>query len=292
MSTVELVADAVLDQLRHPLEQGRALASGLLAPTRLVRQAAVQLGGIAHYGAKMVRPESILNGPIGPHRRWGWARADLADVKKVKDAFGGTVNDVILAAITGAFRTFLQGRGDAVDGESIRTMVPVSTRMSHQKGTLGNQVSAIFADLPIGTADPVERLHAITAQLGDLKRRGAALGARTLLTAAEFVPPTLLALGSRAAARVPQRTFSTVTTNIPGPQQPLYLLGRQLTEMFPYIPLAIDLRITIGIFSYHGRLDIGVTGDYDAVPDLAALCTAIESSVAELVAAAEARQPA
>jgi diacylglycerol O-acyltransferase / wax synthase len=286
--TAGLLAGALLDQVRDPAGRVRAMAGALRAPRRFVQETAAHLAGLRHYGETWAKPENVLNGPIGPHRRWCWARAELAAAKEVKDTFGGTVNDVVLTAVAGGFRTFLAARGEDVTNLTVRTMVPVSMRTQEQAGTLGNQVSAFFADLPVNIADPVERLRAVTAQLDGLKRSGAPLGARTLSNAAEFVPPTLLALAARAVARIPQRAYSTVITNVPGPQRPLYLLGRELMEMFPYIPLATDLRITVGIFSYNGRLDTGVTGDYDQVPDLGVLCAGIEAAMVELVEAGRA----
>ncbi|MFZ0158463.1 MAG: wax ester/triacylglycerol synthase family O-acyltransferase, partial [Kineosporiaceae bacterium] len=278
----QLVTGAVMDALRSPADQVRAAAGAVARPTRAVREAAVQLWGLAEMGGKAARLETVLDGPIGPHRSWAWARADLAEVKRIKNTFGGTVNDVFLAAITGGFRTLLQSRGENVTGRTIRTLVPVSVRRSNQQGTLGNQVSAVFADLPVGIADPAQRLAAVTAQLSSLKGRGMALGVESMLEAAELFPPTLFALGARLAARMPQRSISTVTTNVPGPQVPMYLLGSRMLEMFPYIPLAISLRITIGIMSYDGRVGFGITGDADRVPDLEVLSQGIESAMAEL----------
>jgi len=278
----QLVAGALVDALRSPADQVRAAAGAVTTPTRAVREAAVRLWGLAEIGGKAARLETVLDGPIGPHRSWAWARADLAEVKRIKNTLGGTVNDVFLAAITGGFRTLLQSRGETVTGRTIRTLVPVSVRRSHEHGTLGNQVSAVFADLPVGIADPAQRLAAVTAQLSSLKGRGMALGVESMLEAAELFPPTLFALGARLAARMPQRSFSTVTTNVPGPQVPMYLLGNRMLEMFPYIPLAVSLRITIGIMSYDGRVGFGITGDADRVPDLEVLSQGIESAMAEL----------
>jgi diacylglycerol O-acyltransferase / wax synthase len=283
-SSIGLVASSVTDALRRPLELGSLAADALRRPIRLALRIALEAYGLARLGAKLARPESVLDGPIGSRRRWGWARADLTDVKRVKNALGGTVNDVVLAAVTGGLRAFLLSRGESVEGRTIRSMVPVSTRGPDDHHALGNQVSAIFADLPVGIADPAARLAAITRQLSSLKRSGMAVGVDAMMTATGFVPPTLFALGTRAAAHFPQRSVSTVTTNVPGPQVPLYLLGRRMTEMFPYIPLAMEVRVTIGIMSYDGQLSFGVTGDHDAVPDIAVLCEGIESATAELVA--------
>jgi hypothetical protein len=168
----------------------------------------------------------------------------------------------------------------------VRTLVPVSTRHPDEHGTLGNRVSAVFADLPVGQADPLERLRVVSAQLHTLKTGGTALGVDALLGAADLVPGSLYALGVKAWAHSPQRIFSTVTTNVPGPQVPLYLLGRRMTDMYPYIPLGADLRITIGIASYAGGLAWGVTGDHDSVPDLRVLSDGIEQSIAELISLA------
>ena len=283
-SPVRLAASALGDMLRVPLEIGQGLARAVRAPGRFTRQSAVELSGLAQLGEKVMWPESVLDGPIGPRRRWGWARADLTEVKKVKNSLGGTVNDVILAGIAGGFRTFLTARGENMDGRTVRTMVPVSMRTREERGQLGNQVSAVFADLPVGLSDPAERLAAVTRQLSSLKSSGMARGVDSMFTAADLVPGTLFALGARVAARLPQRAISTVTTNVPGPPVPMYLLGHRMTELFPYIPIGADIRVTIGIASYAGRLTCGVTGDFDAVPDLQVLCDGIESATEELVA--------
>lgn len=283
-SPVRLAAAALGDLARTPFEVRHVLARALRTPRRFTRQTATELYGLALAGEKVMWPESVLDGPIGPRRRWGWARADLTEVKQVKNSLGGTVNDVVLAAIAGGFRTLLTARGEPVDGRTVRTMVPVSMRTAEAHGTMGNQVSAVFADLPVGVSNPAERLASVTRQLSSLKSSGMAIGVDTMLAAADLMPGTLFSLGARVAARLPQRAISTVTTNVPGPQVPMYLLGRRMTELFPYIPLGADIRITIGVASYAGRLTCGVTGDYDAVPDLQVLCDGIEKATQELVA--------
>jgi len=287
-SNARLVSSALRDTVGVLVEQTTALARALASPTRLLRDVAVDVGGLAALGGRVVRLETVLDGPIGPHRSWEWARSDLRDVKTIKNTFGGTVNDVLLAVISGAFRTFLLARGQDLDGRTIRTMVPVSMRRPGQPPTLGNQVSAVFADLPVGIADPVRRLRAVSDQLSGLKSHGMAMGVDTILDATELLPPTLFALGARITARLPQRSFSTVTTNVPGPQVPLFLLGRRMLEMVPYIPLALGLRITIGIVSYDGHVAYGVTGDADMVPDLGVLSDGIDAATRELVCAARA----
>lgn len=286
-SWFELATGAAAGVARFPLTLAHAAASAaraLRSPSAIVRYGAVRAYGLAQVGRRAVHPTSVLNGPLGPHRRWGWARGDLAAVKAVKRAAGCTVNDVVLAAIAGGFRSYLAARDEPVDDVVVRSLVPVSIRAEHHSGRLGNLITAMVADLPVGIADPSERLAAVAAQMNHLKASGMGVGVEAMVSAADFVPATLMTLGARVYAKTGQRVVNTVTTNIPGPQYPLHLLGCRLLEMFPYIPIAADVRISIGIVSYDGHLTIGATGDYDAVPDLDQLCTAIEVALDELAA--------
>jgi diacylglycerol O-acyltransferase / wax synthase len=222
-----------------------------------------------------------LNGPIGPHRRWSWARSSLADVKQIRQALPGTVNDVVLAVITRGFRDLLLGRGAKVEGRVVRTLVPVSVRSEQERGTYNNRVSGMFPDLPVGIADPVERLENIRQQMDGLKESKMAVGGDSLIQMGGFAPPILLAMGTRLAGRVPQNTINTVTTNPPpGPQFPLYMLGHQMIEAYPFVPIFGSVRISIAIFSYLGGLNFGVTADYDSAPDIEVLCDGIEAGVA------------
>jgi WS/DGAT/MGAT family acyltransferase len=225
---------------------------------------------------------STLNGPIGPHRRWDWARARLSDVKEIRQLHGGTVNDVVLAAITNGFRELLLSRHEDVEGRVIRTLVPVSVRAESERGSYNNKVSAMFAELPVALADPVERLEAIHEQMQDLKQSGQAVAAERLTALGGFAPGMLLALGGRVATRLPQTSVNTVTTNVPGPQHPLYLAGRRMLEAFPFVPLGGHVRVGIAIFSYDGGINFGVTGDLDSSPDIDVLCDGIEHGIAEL----------
>lgn len=280
-TAARLVLDALGELSSSPVRAARRVGRALLP--RTLPSSAAEVVGMARAGEQLAHVELGLNGRLGPRRDWRWARAELDAVKAVKNRYGGTVNDVVLAAIAGGFRALLLSRGETVDHRTVRTMVPVSTRHRGEHGSLGNRVSAVFADLPVGVSDPVERLRAVTAQLHALKAGGTALGVEALLGAADLLPGSLFALGVKVWAHSPQRSFSTVTTNVPGPQVPLYLLGRQLTDLYPYIPLGVDLRITIGVASYAGALTWGLTGDHDSVPDLDVLSHGIEESVAELI---------
>ena len=233
-------------------------------------------------------PASSLNGPVGPHRRWAWARSELSEVKQVRKALGGTVNDVVLTAIAGGFRELLASRGESTD-RVVRTLVPVSVRSGEEHGDYNNRVSAIFADLPVCIEDPVERLASVHEQMEHLKQSHEAVAGDVLVGLSGFAPAMLLGLGLRAATRMPQRNVNTVTTNVPGPQRALYAAGRRMLECFPYVPLGGHVRVGVAIFSYDGGLGFGVTGDYDEAPDIDVLCEGIERSMAELVEAAERR---
>ncbi len=285
----ELVVDALRDAVSGSVDLGRAARRALQAPAGAVRAATTRLHGLEQVGRTMTTPATVLTGPIGPRRRWGWVRGDLREVKQVKGALGGTVNDVMLAAVAGGLRTFLVSRGEPVDGRTVRSMVPVSMRRPDQHGTLGNEVSAVFAELPVGLADPAQRLATVTTELSALKRSGIPVGMDSLLSASGLLPGTLFALVWRTAAHLPQVAMSTVTTNVPGSPVPLYLLGRRLLEVFPYIPLGEQVRITVGIASYAGAVTVGVTGDRDSVPDLDVLLDGIDHSLRELVALASPR---
>lgn len=284
-SSLALVASAGASLAHVPVELGQALARALRDPTGSARSGAVRAYGLLQAGRRVASPTSILNGPLSPHRRWGWARAALADAKQVKNAAGCTVNDVVLAAIAGAFHAYLTHRGEVVTGDVVRSLVPVSIHTPDHAGRLGNHVTAMFADLPVGVDDPLERLAAVAAQMTELKGSGMAVGVEAMVDAADFVPPTLMALGARVAVSTGQRVVNAVTTNIPGPQYPLHCLGRRMTAMYPFIPIGEGVRVSIGIVSYDGQLTFGVTGDYDAFPDLDLLCEGIERSLAQLVEA-------
>ncbi len=284
-SRADLVTAAGRWAASAPGRLGSLARRSAAQPDAVLRAAAVRAQGLAAVTRRAARPTSVLNGPLGPHRIWSWARADLGEAKAVKDAWGGTINDVVLAAVAGGFRHYLSERGESVEDDLVRSLVPVSVRRPDQHGRLGNQVSAMFADLPVGIADPRERLVAVTRQMEHLKSSGMTVGVQSMVSAADFVPPTLLTLGARVATSVGQRVVNTVTTNIPGPQYPLFLAGCRMREMFPYIPIGQAIRISIGIVSYDGALDFAATGDADAVPDLDVLCAGIEASMAELVAA-------
>jgi len=283
-----LVRDALVDLVASPYEQLRALRSATRAPRQAIGQLAELARGLRAWTG-VVRPTeaSSLNGPIGPHRRWDWARTTLADVKTVRRTLGGTVNDIVLTVLTRGFRDLLVARDENVDGRVVRTLVPVSVRTAGERGTYNNRVSAMIAELPVGLDDPAARLAAIRAQMDNLKESKQAVAGEVLTSLSGFAPSLLLALGTRVAMRIPQRNINTVTTNVPGPQHQLYACGRPMIEAFPFVPLASTVRIGVAIFSYNGMLNYGVTGDYDTAPDIAVLCGGVEAGMTELLKLAD-----
>ncbi len=282
-SDAALVIGAAADLLRTPAEQLRAV---LRRPLRTVSsfRDLVQ-GGIAFGRDLRPTPALSIEGAIGPHRRWAVARTSLAELRAIRGVLGGTVNDVVLAAITGAFRDLLLERGERVEGVALRSLVPVSVRAPDDH-TPNNQVAAMVAELPVGIADPVDRFAAIHEHLAALKASHQAEASEAMNALAGLTPPLLTALGLRLATaamrRVPQRNVNTVTTNVPGPPSALYALGREMLEYLPYVPLSQGVRIGVAILSYNGQVRFGVTGDYDTVPEVQWFCGRIEACVAEL----------
>jgi len=281
----ELLARALVSNVLRPLDAMRSLR----APRALATRGGDAARGMLRMRGVVVPTNgSSLNGPLGAHRRWANARASLDDVHAIKSALGGTINDIVLACITSGFRDLLKARGESVD-RVLRTLVPVSVRTPSERGTYNNRVSAIFAELPVSIADPVARLDSVHAQMAELKDSGEAAAGEVLTSlGGTFAPPMLLALAERLATHLPQHNINTVTTNVPGPQQPLYAGTRRMLEAFGYVPLGGHMRVGVAIFSYDGHLGFGVTGDYDTAADIGVLCSGIESAVTQLLAAARA----
>ena len=283
-NSVELVAHSLALRAASPYEAVRTVLSAARGPRRVSRKALDTARGVVNLRSLLnPNPHSSLNGPIGPHRRWNWTRARLSEVKQIRAAHGGTINDVVLAAITNGFRELLLARGEDVEGRVIRSLVPVSVRAKDQHGVLDNKVSAMFAELPIGIEDPVARLGAVHEEMQQLKSSGQAVAAERLTALGGFAPAMLLSLAGRVGTHLPQNSINTVTTNVPGPQKPLYLAGRRMLEAFPFVPLGGHVRVGVAIFSYDGGINFGVTGDWDSAADIGVLCRGIEHGIAELL---------
>jgi diacylglycerol O-acyltransferase / wax synthase len=285
-SGATLFGDAVAERAMAPLDAAKAAAGAFADPRQAGASAAKTLAGLAAIAAAGIggAPPSPLNTKIGPHRRFAWVETDLDLFKAVKSALGGTVNDVVLAVVTGALRDHMLRRGRDPSGVELKAMVPVSIRAEEERGALGNRVAAIYAPLPVGTADPLERFRAVHESLGDLKSSGQAVGAERLTQLAGFAVPTVLNQAARLQSR--QRFFNLTVTNVPGPQFPLFMMGRRLRAFYPKVPLVLNTALGIAIISYDGQLYFGLLGDYDEMADLDAFASDLRAAIAELATAA------
>src|SRR3954449_7984608 len=285
-TAADLVASGVMGLARTGLGLAARAASIVTAPAHAVagaREAAEGLGEVVWAGLNPA-PPTPLNVEIGPHRRFAGVRCELADFKAVKNAFGGTVNDVVLAVVSGALRDWLHARGVRTEGVELRALVPVSIRGENERGALGNRIAAMRGPLPVYIEDPVARLDAVRRAMDGLKESKQAVGAEVLAGAQNFAPPTLLAQASRL--NFSTRLFNLLVTNVPGPQFPLYVRGRELHDFFPVASLPRDHALAVAIMSYNGQINFGLLGDYDAMPDIDAIAEGIDASLAELVALA------
>jgi WS/DGAT/MGAT family acyltransferase len=262
--------------------------SAARAPVAALRSAWNTVEGALAFGRKLsTTPPLSIEGTIGPHRVWAHSQSSLDDVRSMRRAFGGTVNDIVLAACAGGYRALLQGRGENADEAVVRSLVPVSLRTADAHGEFDNRVSAMLYELPVHVADPVERLKLVQEEMAELKGSHMAEAGELVTTAGDLAPPMVVGMVSRAVMRVlqrlPQRSVNTVTTNVPGPQFPLYCLGREMLAYYPFVPLSAGVRVGTAILSYNGQLAFGVTGDFDTAPDIDVLANAIADGVAELV---------
>ncbi|HEY4223132.1 MAG TPA: wax ester/triacylglycerol synthase family O-acyltransferase, partial [Myxococcota bacterium] len=285
-----LAVAALRDQVAAPIEAPFAIARSLWAKRnggsvdqsvddgafgRAKETAKLLLGGLKpllSIAAAGRAPVSSINVPLSAHRRWETLAFDLGAVKQVRASLGGTVNDVVLAVVAGAMRTFLMARNESVV-EDLRVMVPVSVRPQQDRGKLGNQVAAIFCDLPVHEASAAERLRIVSKTMTGLKQTKQAVGALALTKLSDFAPPTLAAQAARLSVANPW--FNLVVTNVPGPQQPIYLRGRELLHCHPLVPLAARQTIGIALLSYNGHIDVGLLGDADRTRDLPVLKQAL-----------------
>jgi len=285
-SGAQLLGEALLERATVPGEIARSLRAVLRGPQRILegaRDAAVGVGAMAWSGLSPA-PTTPYNKSIGPHRRFTWVRADLRELKAIKDELGGTVNDVVLATVAGGLGKHLRRRGQNTDGLELKAMVPVSVRGDLERGALGNRVAAMMAPLPVWCQEPVARLDLVREQLKDLKSGGQAVGAQVLTDLSGFAPPTIMGQASRLMSR--QRFFNLVVTNVPGPQFPLYLLGRRMLDPFPMVPLAKNQALGVALLSYDGHINFGLVGDFDLLWDLDDFARDVEDSLRELAAAA------
>jgi WS/DGAT/MGAT family acyltransferase len=285
-SAAELVLAGVRGAINASAEiVARALAAARNPATSLgmIREAAEGLGEIVWAGLNPA-PETPLNVEIGPHRRYAVVRQELSDYKEIKDALGGTVNDVVLTVVSGALARWLRSRGIRTEGLEMRALVPVSVRSKDDRGTLGNRLTVMRGPLPVYIKDPVARLRFVRQAMDGLKESKQAVGAAALARVNNLAPPTILAQASRL--NFSTRLFNLIVTNIPGPQMPLYVLGRELQDLFPLAFLPQNHALAVAIMSYHGSLDYGLLADYDALPDIDVIADGLDASLHELLDAA------
>jgi diacylglycerol O-acyltransferase / wax synthase len=286
-----LLASGALGLLRTGVRTAAAAVALASRPTEALRSARVAVEGLGEvaWAGLNAAPETPLNVEIGPHRRFLGVRSELADFKKVKDAFGATVNDVVLTVVAGALRRWLRSRGVRTEGLELRALVPVSIRTHDQRGTTGNRIAAMRGPLPVYIEDPLARLYAVKTAMDGLKESKQAVGAEVLANVQNFAPPTILAQASRL--NFSTRLFNLLVTNVPGPQFPLYVRGREMLDVFPVAFLPKRHALAIAIMSYNGRMNFGLLGDYDALPDIGVIGEGIEQALAELLALARGQAP-
>jgi WS/DGAT/MGAT family acyltransferase len=281
-SRIELARDTGEMTIKSISDAVRGGARALRHPVGAFDRARIVATGAARIAAPARRGGSSLTGPIGPRRRWARTSVPLDDVKTIRVAFGGTVNDVVLTAVTRGFRQLLHARGERVDGRTITTLVPVSMRSADARGTLDNRVSAVYARLPIGVDDPVDALGAVREHMDELKSSGEVDASGAIVGVGDFAPPVLAAVLARALVHG-QEIVQTVATNVPGPQVPLYVCGRRMLEAYPYVPIAGHIRIGVAIWSYCGELFVGITGDWHGARDIDRLARGIDLAFEELL---------
>jgi WS/DGAT/MGAT family acyltransferase len=284
---IGLLTAGARSALGHAADLSRGGVWLALHPERAIREGAGATAAVAAAVQPLINgaPSSSLNRNPGSHRSVAVVRTRLTDYKTAKTAFGATVNDVVLTTVAGALGRFLAGRGEMTDGLELRACVPVSVRSADKAGAAGNEITIMTAPLPVGVADPVERLTRVHRSMEHLKGSRQAEGAKVLTSLENALPPAVLARASRLGFS--SRMYNLLVTNVPGPQVPIYLLGRRLEELAPLAFLAPEHTLAIAIISYDGQVTYGLLADADAVPDLADLAGHLEQSLAELVAAAQ-----
>ncbi len=285
-SGAQLLADALLERATVPGELVRGVRATVRGPEQVARRITRTVAGVGSlaWSGLQSAPSSPFNVRIGPHRRFTWVDTELDRFKAIKNSLGGTVNDVVLTVVADALGRYMRLHGGDTDGLELKAMIPISVRADVERGALGNRIAAMWAPLPVEAMDPVRRLQRISYGMDGLKESGQAVGAQVLSGLTGFAPPTIVAQAARLQAR--QRLFNIVVTNVPGPQFPLYMLGRELEAIYPMVPLAENTALGIAIMSYNGRIGFGLVSDYDALADLEALADELRVAIQELSEAA------
>jgi diacylglycerol O-acyltransferase len=294
-SSARLVADALCDAIRRPAAvvdavrlSGRDARSTASWVTGAVAGMASGLTSVVAGSARPSR-RSPLRTVLGPHRRIAVARARLADFRAVREHRGGTVNDVVLTVVTGALRNWLLSRGETLgSATTVRALVPVGMNSPDEASpgwTKASQVTGLLVDLPVGEADPLQRLAQVRSAMAAHVSSGRPVGADALVGLSGFAPPTLHSLGARAAHGLTRRMYTVAVTNVPGPQIPLYAAGAAMTEMFPILPLNRGQALSIALTSYNGGVYFSINADRDAVPDIDAVAAWLSTALDDLLVA-------
>ncbi len=285
-SSAELLRDQLMLRMQQPADIVRGIRDFSAQTEDIAAELskrAKAVGELLGYAVKAAS-ETPLNGSLGPHRCFDWLEMPLERAKALRRAFDCTLNDVVLATVTGAVRSYLLRRRVDPDDIDFRVSAPVSVRREEDRGELGNKVSSWIVQLPVDQADPRRRLEALHAATQRLKKSEQALGVQMMMKAAEIAPAQLLSLGAQAASG----PINMIVTNVPGPQFPLYQVGAKLVEMFPMVPLLENTGLGVALFSYDGKLFWGFNADPDIVPDLTEFRKMIEAAFEELEALVEA----
>lgn len=292
-SSLALLHSAIRDVVRRPLTLTDAVRAGARDVRATAARASALAGGLTSAARALTRRPtgSPLHVQLTEQRRLAVARTGLADYRQVRDTFGGSVNDVVLAVLAGALRGWLLARAQPLrPATSVRALVPMSVARPDERGgpaERAGRIRPLLVDLPVGEPDPRLRLVQVRYAMAAHRASGRAVGADSIAELHGFAPPTLHALGARASSGLTGRMFSLVVTNVPGPQLPLYAAGARMVEMFPILPLTAGHALSVALTSYDGGVFYGINGDRDAVRDVHTLAELVEESLAELVAAAE-----
>jgi WS/DGAT/MGAT family acyltransferase len=284
-SRLELLREALREQAVHPVESlADAARQAARTPARAAAGIGAALSGVRDLLGMGSPPRGPFDVRVGPNRRFAMAEAPVQRFKDVKNALGGTVNDVILAVVAGALYKLLRARREPTRNRFLRAMVPVSVRSDAEKMALGNRVSMIFVDLPVGAMGAARRLSLIRKATGDLKESMMAVGAESIMNLGTWAPPTLHALAARLVSR--GRWFNLVVSNVPGPQVPMYIAGARLVVFYPMMPLAENVALSVAVTSLAGTMGFGLTGDWDGLSDIGFLAQAVQESLDDLTKAA------
>jgi diacylglycerol O-acyltransferase / wax synthase len=275
---VEAGARAGLKTLRHPRRLVDALERSRAMVDLIVRDEVIPA------------PRSCINVPLSPRRHYRAVPVALADLKRIKDGLGGTVNDVVLAAVTGGVRRLLEHRGESPPPGGLRAMVPVNVRAAAERAALGNRITSLFVHLPVAEEDALRRYLRVAEEAEALKAGPQALGAQTLVDLSSLAPPVLHSLLARSMYAT--RLFNLTVTNVPGPPATLYAFGAPLRQILPLVPLAAEHALGVAVISYDGGVVFGLNADPDALPDLSVVAEGIVAALAELEALVEPHTPA